>query len=305
MFYLESKNFQLELQVVPVDALLQHEETLSGPVQKLAMALKNQAHLHDPIIIDANNVVLDGNHRAFVFKALKFKHIAACRINYFHQDTKLRYWYRRLNNAPGLNLIKDLIEASKGRWEAHAHKDSLQRVLEEEPLCCGIQRGEFFASIRFHHDVVHDAVSAYEIFYRIQEKLVEEGATLEYIPCNHVHETDFCAGLNPDVVVLWSPRITKEMVIDAARRRKVFTPKATRHLIPARPLNVNVPTQWFREDISLEEINLRFREHLKRKKIRHLGPGQILGGRYYEEELFVFLEEPVPNKVRKEHKNGQ
>jgi hypothetical protein len=294
MFTLESKSFRLALQVVPVAALLQHEETLSGPVRKLTLALKNQAHLHDPIIIDANNVVLDGNHRAFVFKTLKFKHIAACRIDYFHDETKLRYWYRRLTHAPDLNLIKGMVEAAKGRWQTHAHKDSLQKALEESPLCCGIQLGDAFASVRFQGDMVHDAVSAYDIFNRIQEWLVKEGAALEYIPCNRVHETDFCRELDPREVVLWSPRISKEMVIDAARRKKIFTPKATRHLIPARPLNVNVPTQWFREDVSLQEVNLRFAEHLKRKQIQHLGPGQILNGRYYEEELFVFLEESIP-----------
>lgn len=290
MFFLESKNFQLELEVVPVDALLLHEETISGPARKLTLALKNQAHLHNPIIIDENNVVLDGNHRAFVFKELRFRHIAVCRINYFHEKTKLRYWYRRLTNAPRLNLIKRAVKELEGDWRELADKDSLQKALEEDRLCCGIQQGDFFVLVRFHDDVVNDAVSAYGIFNRIQEKLVGEGSTLEYIPCNYVHEADFCSELDQDDVVLWSPRITKEMVRDAARRQKLFTPKATRHLIPARPLNVNVPTEWFREDISLEEINLRFVAHLQHKKIQHLGPGQIVHGRYYEEELFVFFE---------------
>jgi len=290
MFYLESENFQLELQVVPVESLLQHEETISEPVKKLTLALKNQAHQNNPIIIDKNNVVLDGNHRALVFKELKFKHIAACRINYFHKKTKLRYWYRRLANSPRLNLVKRLVEELKGDWQEVANKDSLQKALEENRLCCGVQRGDFFASVRFHDDLVSDAVSAYGIFNQIQEKLVGEGSTLEYIPCSYVHEADFCAGLDQNEVVLWSPRITKEMVIDAARRQKLFTPKATRHLIPARPLNVNVPTEWCKEDISLEEINLRFAAHLQHKKIQHLGPGQIVHGRYYEEELFVFFE---------------
>ena len=291
MFCLESEKFQLELQVVPVDSLLQHEETISGLVRRLTLELKNQAHLHNPIIIDENNVVLDGNHRIFVFKELKLKYIAVCRINYFHKKTMLRYWYRRLTDSPRLSLIKSAVEELKGDWQEVADKDSLERALEENRLCCGIQRGDFFASVRFHNDVVNDAVSAYGIFNKIQEKLVGEGSTLEYIPCNYVHEPDFCAGLNENEVVLWTPRITKEMVTDAAKRQKLFAPKTTRHLIPARPLNVNVPTQWFKEDISLEEINLRFAAHLQHKKIQRLGPGQIVHGRYYEEELFVFFEE--------------
>lgn len=290
MFQLESENFKLELQVVPVDALLQHEETISGPVRKLILALKNQAHLHNPIIIDENNIVLDGNHRAFAFKKLNFRHIAVCRINYFHEKTKLRYWYRRLTNSPRLNRIKGAVEALNGDWREVSDRDSLQKALEENRLCCGIQQGDFFASVRFHDDAVNDAVSAYGIFNQIQEKLVREGAKLEYVPCNHVHEADFCAGFNLNEVVLWSPRITKEMVVDAARQQKIFTPKATRHLIPARPLNVNVPTEWFKEDILLEDINLRFKSHLARKKIQHFGPGQIVHGRYYEEELFVFFD---------------
>ncbi len=290
MFYLESENFQLALQVVPVASLLQHEETISGPSSKLTLALKNQAHLHNPIIIDENNVVLDGNHRASVFKALKLKHIAACRINYFHKKTKLRYWYRHLKNTPRLNLIKGVVAELKGDWQEVAGRDSLQKVLEENCLCCGVQRGDLFASVRFHDDLVKDAVSAYGIFNQIQEKLVGEGSMLEYIPCNYVHDAVFCAGLDQNEVVLWSPRITKKMVIDAAKEQKLFTPKATRHLIPARPLNVDVPTEWFKENISLEEINERFSAHLERKKIQHLGPGQIVHGRYYEEELFVFFD---------------
>ena len=290
MFCLESENFQLELQVVPVDSLLQHEETISGSVKKLTLALKNQAHLHNPIIIDENNIVLDGNHRALVFKELKFKHIAVCRINYFHEKTKLRYWFRRLTNPPRLNLIKSAVEELKGSWQEVADKDSLQRALEKDSLCCGIQRGDFFASVRFHDEVASDAIRAYGILNQIQEKLVGEGSTLEYIPCNSVHEEDFCAGLGQSEIVLWTPRITKEMVMDAARRKELFAPKTTRHLIPARPLNVDVPTEWFREDVSLEKLNDRFSAHLQSKKIQRLGPGQIVHGRYYEEELFVFFD---------------
>ncbi len=290
MFCLESENFRLELQVVPVGTLLPHEETIAEPVTKLMLALKNQAHLHNPIIIDENHVVLDGNHRAFAFKELAFNHIAACKINYFHEKTKLRYWYRHLRNSPRIRVIKQVVEELEGCWEEISNKDYLESALEENRLCCGIQKGDAFFLVRFDGDLVDDAVSAYDIFNRIQEKLVAKGSTLDFIPCSYVHETDFCVERGPGEAVLWSPRITKEMVITAAKQRKVFTPKATRHLIPARPLNVDVPTEWFREDISLAAINRRFVDHLERKKVRRLGPGQIVHGRYYEEELFVFYD---------------
>lgn len=290
VFFLETRNFKLTLEVVPVDALLQHEETLSKPGKKLILALKNQAHLHNPIIIDENGVVLDGNHRALAFKTLKFKHIAACRIDYFQAGIKLRYWHRHLLNVPGLDRVKRLVQELNGSWQEADDKDCLKEFLEKDRFSCGLQQGDFFAWIHFPDNVVSDAVTAYAVFNRIQEKLLKEGCTLEYIPCSHAREKKSCSDIGEDELVLWSPRITKEMVVAAAKEQKVFTPKATRHLIPARPLNVDVPTEWFREDVSLEAINRRFEAHLKEKKIQRLGPGQIINGRYYEEELFVFFD---------------
>ena len=34
-----------------------------------------------------------------------------------------------------------------------------------------------------------------------------------------------------------------------------------------------------------------FIDFLKKKKLRRFGPGQVIDGRYYEEELFIFLDE--------------
>lgn len=91
-------------------------------------------------------------------------------------------------------------------------------------------------------------------------------------------------------MLIWTPQISKEMVVDAVNREKRFAPKATRHLIPARPINVNVPITLFREEISLEEINQKLSDFLKRKKLRRFGLGQVLNGRYYQEELYVFFD---------------
>jgi hypothetical protein len=80
------------------------------------------------------------------------------------------------------------------------------------------------------------------------------------------------------------------MVVQAAKEERLFAPKTTRHLIPARPLNINIPTAWLKEDVALEDVNERFMEHLKAKGLRRLAPGQVISGRYYEEELFVFYD---------------
>jgi hypothetical protein len=45
-----------------------------------------------------------------------------------------------------------------------------------------------------------------------------------------------------------------------------------------------------KEDVSLEEMNRRFLQFLEAKEVTRLPPGQVINGRYYEEELFVFLD---------------
>jgi len=290
MFCIETGNLKLELEVVPVNSLFQHEEVLPHVANKLVFEFKNWTNLQNPVIVDKNHIVLDGNHRVFVFKKLKFKYIPVCKVDYFNEVTQLRYWFRLLGRIESLELLKQIINDMNGSFREVSDREALRKALENNNLSCGIQQGNFYASISFHDDVVNDAVSAYNALEKIQGKLLQNGLKIEYIPCKSVHEGKFCDELKNSEVIIWTPQITKEMVVDAVKKKKRFAPKTTRHLIPARPLNVNVPTYWFKEDISLEEINKRFLKLLERKNLRRFGPGQVVDGRYYEEELFIFFD---------------
>ena len=189
-----------------------------------------------------------------------------------------------------MDLCRKIVEDLQGEFEEVTDREALKKILDENCLGWGVQQRDFFASVRFREDVVNDAVSAYDMLEKIQGELLKGGERLDYIPCQYVYDEELCRTLKREEFIIWTPRITKEMVVDAARKEKIFAPKTTRHLIPARPLNVNVPTMWFKEDLSLEEINKRFSLFLEGKEIRRLGPGQVINGRYYEEELFVFYD---------------
>ena len=90
-----------------------------------------------------------------------------------------------------------------------------------------------------------------------------------------------------DAVVI-PPPISKKDVIEVALSGRVFIPKTTRHIVPARPLFVNVPLDLLRrKDISLEDANKELVEMLKKKKVKHLPPGARLDRRY-DEDLYVF-----------------
>jgi L-serine kinase (ADP) len=280
----------MELEIVRVESLLLHERILPHLVERLVLEFENWANLENPVIVDKNHIVLDGNHRTYVFKKLDFKYIPVCRIDYSDCSAQLRYWFRVIGNLKSVDDLKRTIAELGGKVQQVKDKEALKAALEKNCLCCGIQHGEFFALIMFSENLVCDAVGAYDALEKLQHLLVEKGMKVDYIPCQQVSEGRFCEGLDESQMVIWTPQITKEMVVDAVKRERVFAPKTTRHLIPARPLNVNVPTRWLKEDVSLEVINERFSDYLKSKEMRRLGPGQVVNGRYYEEELFVFYD---------------
>ncbi len=289
MYCIKTNKLTLELKVVPVKTLLQHEQILPHKVSRLTYEFKNLAHLQNPVIVDENHVVLDGNHRTHVFKALNFRYIPVCKIDYLNDNTKLRCWFRLLRHVPDIDTIKNAFETSGCRTHPVPDKSVLRKALETNTDACGIQLVDGCLFIEFPKQLSQDAVAIFDLLQQIQQKLISKEISLDYIPCNKVHTEQFCQKLHANEAVIWTPRLTKKIVIASAKGKKIFAPKTTRHVIPARPLNVNVPGYWLKENVSLKEINQRFETFLQTKQVRRFGPGQVIDGRYYEEELFVFF----------------
>jgi len=290
MFNIKTESLELNLQVVPVGSLLLHEEILPDLARKLLIEFNNWANLQNPIIVDENHIVLDGNHRAFVFRKLKFRYIPVCKIDYFHEKAELRYWFRLLTGVASMHFVKEVTEEVGGHFRKVKDNDTLSDLLCNNRFACGVQRRDEYAIITFPKDRIADAVDAYAYMEKIRKRLTAQNGECGFIPCQHVLENKFHETLKDDNVVIWTPHMTKEMVVDAAKRGRVFAPKSTRHCIPARPLNVNVPTTWFKENVTIEEINQRFEDFLRAKKLQRFGPGQVIDGRYYGEEVFIFYD---------------
>jgi len=288
MFCIETPSLTLMLEIVRVDGLLMHEEVLPAVARKLLFEFKNLANLQNPIIVDQNNIVLDGNHRAYAFRQLSFRHIPVCRIDYFNENAKLRFWFRMLKNVERFDTFTHIIQERNGRIQPVESAVALTDIMRKECLACGLQCGDRYYCVRFPCTVVKDAVCAYDVLREIEKTATARHMNLSYIPCKYAGQQEFCRTLTQTDIVIWTPRISKAMVVEAARRKKVFAPKTTRHLIPARPLNVDVPGLWLKDPVSTDDLNRTFKRYLQEKRIRRFPPGQVVYGRYYEEELFVF-----------------
>jgi len=292
MYRLKTKKISLTLEIVPVASLLQHEQILPHKANRLIYEFKNLVSLHNPIIVDENHVVLDGNHRTYVFNTLNFKYIPVCKIDYFNDTTKLRCWFRLLGNIPNFEIIRASFESAGCRFRPVEDKSALAEAMSSNPDACGLQCLDHSFLVEFPDRFSQDAVALFDLMQKIQQQLTSGEISLDYVPCNTVHKDRFCQTLTTKEAVLWTPRLSKDTVVSTAKKKKIFAPKTTRHVIPARPLNVNIPGIWLKENVTLEEINQRFEQHLRAKQVRRFAPGQVIDGRYYEEELYVFFNAP-------------
>lgn len=290
MYTVNTHTMTLNMEVVSVGSLRRHEATIPERANKLILEFKNLANLQNPIIVDENYIVLDGNHRAHAFEVLKFRYIPVCKIDYFDDCTRLRYWFRLLGNISEIRLVQEVMQRFGAVLNPVKDQAVLRSTLGENCFVFGLQTAKTCMVASFSDDSCSDPVVIYQRISDIQESLRKQGISLQYLPCKTVLKNQFCSALKPDEGVIWTPQITKKMVVNAASQGKVFAPKTTRHVIPARPLNVNIPGYWFAEPISLDEINRRFEDFLNQKRTRRFSPGLVLDGRYYEEELVVFYD---------------
>lgn len=74
------------------------------------------------------------------------------------------------------------------------------------------------------------------------------------------------------------PKIEKRHIIDIEKVGKVFTFEATRHIVPARPLDVDVLLDLLKDrDISIEEANRKFSTLLKEGPETDLSGASLVG----------------------------
>ena len=113
---------------------------------------------------------------------------------------------------------------------------------------------------------------------------------MQYIPDQVLDDENFIENIEKTDLILLTPHLTKNLIVNSILEGKIFAPKTTRHLIPYRPLNINIPIEWFKQSSNLKTLNKQLKKLLKNKKLEKIGSHQVIEGRYYEEELFMFYD---------------
>ncbi|MEM2009586.1 MAG: ParB N-terminal domain-containing protein [Thermosphaera sp.] len=282
-FEIKTKHLTLKITLEEVSKLHIHEEIIPEMYEKLVEKIKQDGFFKDPVIVDEKTlVVLDGMHRVAAAQTLRFPYMPVCLIDYDNPEVKLKSWCRAVVKASG--KIDEVLSAIR---EVGLEVDGLNDIsvafdlLKSRKIIVAVVDGKSLFVVK---SPVNDIKSIYDWIKRVENALKDKGYEVKYITEEEAFEL---AKSGQVVASLITPVITKEEVRSVALRGEVFIHKATRHIVPARPMNVRVPLEWLDGSIPLDRARKLLTDYLERRRIRTLPPGTVLDRRY-DEELFVF-----------------
>ena len=223
-------------------------------------------------------------HRVAALKKLNCKRVPACLVDYKNPAIQIFSWYRAIKGA---NAVKQLLAQVK-----HIGCN-VEKVNQINEIVIGVSHACIVAAIKTLDESFlvsfqfEGLKKAYDIIECIEKRLKTIGLEIKY-------ETEFDAQQRltqhqADAVLL-IPKLTKQAIIEVARSGKIFTHKASRHIIPARPMRVCVPLNLLKNNRSLSEMNEILKSMLQKKRFKRIPSGSVFEGRRYEEDLYVFEE---------------
>jgi hypothetical protein len=275
-YKIDGDGIQLDIALVELDDLLLHEETLSGSLDGLTGEIERAGILKSPVIVDRESlVVLDGMHRVEALRNLGCRFMCVCLVDYMNPGIRLDRWFRVVSSPISIE------EFSSRFGDLRAITKAVGSLSQGASLLLMLEEGSY--ALATHGEGV---VSVFEAVTSIEAWIRKNGHTIRYET-----ERDAAKMLEQREVgfVLCPPTIKKPQVLEAVRSGRVFPPKVTRHIVPARPFGVDVPLDLLRDDvISVEEANRQLSKMLEHRSLRRVPPGYRWGSRLYEEAVYLF-----------------
>ena len=280
-YVIRHEQLELRIAISNIADLHLHEEVVPELLDELVRTIDSDGCLKHPVIVDdVSHVVLDGMHRVAALKRLGCILCPVCFVDYGNPVITVGCWYRAIKGPGMLGGVVAAVERMSCDVEQVRNID--EERIGVSPILAAVKNleGDFLVRASFG-----DLKEAYDMV-----KAVEEGLRASSFEVSYETEDDalrMLRGAKVDAVLL-TPRLTKDCIISTALSGEVFSYKATRHVVPARPLHVDVPLSMLRGDRALDEVNEELRRRLERRRLRLVSAGNVFKGRRYEESVYVF-----------------
>ncbi len=272
--------FLPELRMLPTNLLVPHEECDPRRVHRLSERIREEGILKNPPIVaaipgDEKYVVLDGANRVMAFVEMQIPHIVAQLVDYDDPDLVLDTWYHVVSGIALEEFEEALLSVSdlcltecsleEARRELNANQTVAYIVSEDGVRLVDCPDGQ-----KHSREILVDIVNAYK------------GRADIYRASNDIWEKQ--KPYYPEITALVVfPRYRPTDILYCAQNGFKVPTGITRHIIPARALNINIPLKVLDADESLENK----REWLNSWLMDRMAANAI---RYYAESTFSFNE---------------
>ncbi len=266
--------------MVGLDELKPHEEVMDPVVRSLANELSNEGQLHDPLVVDQEDyVILDGMHRFKSLKLLKCRFVPCCLVDYDSAQIKVGSWWRAFAVDETDSLAEKLLaEASLN----YSKRQVELATMSYDPQTIILTRSGAVFSLPNQLDPIQRAKTSVSL----ERTMGKTGRTMTYLSESVALQQLKSGEVN---FVISVPIFTKQQIRECGLGGHLLPHKVTRHIMPSRPLGIDVPLQLLTNPkISREEANRELGKLLGQRHIDRKPPGSMIDGRRYEEELLLF-----------------
>ena len=251
-----------------------HEETVADDLKKLVNALKENPVLRHPIIADRRTgIVLDGTHRLAAIKQLKCNFIPSALVDYDDPKITIERWFRQFSGSNLQNLENDLRRLKPRKVSLDECED-------------GLSKRRWYATVEKPKSYLAFPARSPDPYQMVQDShSIEIAARKHGARITYQDNKDMEA--DSESLVMSTIKIEKKEVVETVKKRRLFPPKSTRHLVPSRPLGGGVPIDWL-QGSDFSEAQSRYQEYIQSRKVKRLPEGSRVGSRRYLEEVFLF-----------------
>ena len=277
---ISSSNLSFHIALIDIGTLKPHEEVIDSLVESMADAIRAQGFVRDPLIIDKDeHVILDGMHRSSSLKSLKCRFAPCCLVNYDSPLIKVGSWFRLFNVQESESLAEDLL--NEHSLEYTKKRIDLEHLTYNSQSIILTGSGSQY-SLPQSSNLIELARTA----VKLEKELVKKDYHVDYLSETMAIESLRSGRVN---FVISLPIFSKKQIREFGAQALLLPHKVTRHVMPSRPLRIDVPlTMLVDPTITRDEANRRLGERLSARQVDRKPPGSVVDGRRYEEELLVF-----------------
>jgi len=271
---ISSSTLSLRITLIDLDDLKPHEEIIEQSVAELAYNIRTQNEVRDPLMVDKQSlVILDGMHRYNALKRIGCRCAPVCLVEYEDPRIVVGSWFRLFNVKEPDSSAAEALEALDLKYERKANGPD-QTDLASTAIITELSAFQLTKEV--------DRLPKSQLAVRIEKYISGRGNKCEHAPENAVAELSSNAN-----IVIPVPVFSKTEIKETAISGRLLPHKVTRHVIPSRPLGVNVPLDLLINhtcEVAAEKLD----QLLSSRRVNRKSPGLVVDGRRYQEELLVF-----------------